>query len=234
MKTSLILLPGLLCDQQLWAAQITRLSDLADCQTVNLAPYSSIQKMADAVLDQAPPVFHLSGFSMGGFVAMEIVARAPKRVSGLALLSTCAHGISPAVRQNYLDSIALIKAGHFDNYLSNAFPRYVASERIHDKDLWLIYSKMAKHLGPAVAITQMQALLEYPGFLGDLGEIACPSTIICGQEDQRASFAVYQELATSIPKASLNVIKLSGHFTPIEKPLEVTDCLERWLKVDGK
>ena len=44
--------------------------------------------LAAAVLAHAPPRFALAGLSMGGIVAMEIVARPPTRVERLALLDT--------------------------------------------------------------------------------------------------------------------------------------------------
>ena len=66
--------------------------------------------MADAILEQAPPVF--DGFSMGGFVALEVVARAPKRVSGLALLSTALMVSLSTHDQVQLQKIAIAEAFH--------------------------------------------------------------------------------------------------------------------------
>src|SRR3546814_3090623 len=44
--------------------------------------------MAETVLAAMPPRFALAGLSMGGYVALEIMARAPERVTRLALLDT--------------------------------------------------------------------------------------------------------------------------------------------------
>jgi pimeloyl-ACP methyl ester carboxylesterase len=186
--------------------------------------------MADAVLDQAPDRFALAGFSMGGCVALEVVARAPERVSRLALLSTSAHGLPPPVRQHYQGAIAGIEAGGLGTYLADAFPRYVAPERAHDPALWGTFAAMAEGLGPAVAVRQMRALLDYPGFRGDLGGIACPTAVICGREDRRTPVAVHEELARRIPNARLWVVERAGHFTPLEEPQAVTDALRDWLR----
>ena len=94
-----LLLPGLLCDERLWAAQTAALADSARSRTSDLTAHESIAAMADAVLSQAPGRFAMAGFSMGGCVALEVAARAPDRVGRLALLSTSARGLSPPVRQ---------------------------------------------------------------------------------------------------------------------------------------
>ena len=88
----------------------------------DLTGYESIESMADGVLDRVPGGFSLAGFSMGGCVALEVVANAPERVRRLALLSTSPKGIVPAVRSHYLDSIASIEAGGLDAYLRTPSP----------------------------------------------------------------------------------------------------------------
>ena len=225
-----LLLPGLLCDERLWAAQTAALADSARSRTSDLTTHESIAAMADAVLSQAPGRFAMAGFSMGGCVALEVAARAPDRVRRLALLSTSARGLSPPVRQQLRDSISGIEADGLDAYLADAFPLYVAPERIHDRALWGAFAAMGKSLGPAVAVRQIRALLEYPGFCGDPGRIACPTAVICGREDRRTPVAAHEELAELIPGAKLRVIERAGHFTPLEEPQAVTCVLLDWLQ----
>jgi len=227
----LLLLPGLLCDERLWAAQTEALAGWARSRTPDLTTHDSIAAMADAVLSQAPERFALAGFSMGGCVALEVVSREPDRVCRLALLSTSARGLLPPVRQQLRDSISGIEAGGLDAYLADVFPRYVAPERNHDSALWGTFAAMGKRLGPAVAVRQIRALLEYPGFCDDLGRIACPTVVICGREDRRTPVAAHQELAGLIPGARLRVIELAGHFTPLEEPQAVASALRGWLQV---
>jgi pimeloyl-ACP methyl ester carboxylesterase len=186
--------------------------------------------MADAVLRQAPGRFAMAGFSLGGCIALEVVARAPDRVCRLALLSTSARGLLPPVRRQLRDSISVIQAGGFDAYLADAFPLYVATERVHDRALWETFATMGKSLGPAVAVRQIRALLEYPGFGDDPGRIACPTVVICGREDRRTPVAAHEKLAGLIPGARLRVIERAGHFTPLEEPQAVTCALRDWLR----
>src|SRR5262245_30933036 len=51
--------------------------------------------MAERILAAAPPRFALAGHSMGGRVALEVMARAPQRVTRLALLDTGYEALAP-------------------------------------------------------------------------------------------------------------------------------------------
>jgi pimeloyl-ACP methyl ester carboxylesterase len=227
-----ILLPGLLCDARLWADQVDGLEKLARVTIPDLSVGESIRAMADAVLAQAPSQFALAGFSMGGLVALEIVARVPERVRRLALLSTNASGVLPLVRRHLQNSIDRIEVEGLDAYLRNAFPLYVALGRADDHALWEIFSEMAKRVGPVVGVRQMRALLDYPGFSHDLGRIACPTIVIGGDEDRRTPVAAHQEFAGQIPGSKFCLIKGAGHFTPLEEPLAVSEALVGWLTGD--
>ncbi|HEY8368957.1 MAG TPA: alpha/beta fold hydrolase, partial [Thermodesulfobacteriota bacterium] len=84
----LVLVPGLLCDRDLWRDQIPALSAMAEVRVPDLRPFDSIEDMARSILDAAPGAFALAGLSMGGYVALEVMRRAPGRVTRLALLNT--------------------------------------------------------------------------------------------------------------------------------------------------
>ena len=56
---------------------------------------NTVAGLARAILADAPPRFALAGLSMGGYIAFEIVRRAPERVLKLALLDTSARADTP-------------------------------------------------------------------------------------------------------------------------------------------
>lgn len=68
----LILIPGLLNDAELWRDQLAALADIADCRVADITQGESLEALALSVLAQAPPRFALAGFSLGGYVAVEI------------------------------------------------------------------------------------------------------------------------------------------------------------------
>ena len=69
-KIPLVLVPGLLCDGDLWRPQIERLSDIAQPSVGDTLQDASISGMAERILKAAPDRFALAGLSMGGYVCM--------------------------------------------------------------------------------------------------------------------------------------------------------------------
>jgi pimeloyl-ACP methyl ester carboxylesterase len=67
MTTTLVLLPGLMCDEAVWAPQVQALSDRVRCVLPTYKLRSSIVKMAEYVLAAtSAPTFALAGHSLGG------------------------------------------------------------------------------------------------------------------------------------------------------------------------
>ena len=87
MPGPVLLLPGMMCDERLFACQTGRLKQDTGGQISVLTPpldtASSMTELAANLLTTAPPSFSLCGLSMGGILAMEIMAQAPHRVTRL-------------------------------------------------------------------------------------------------------------------------------------------------------
>lgn len=65
-------LPGLLCDERLWAAQTEALAGLARSRVSGLTVYGSIAAMADAVLSRAPGRFAVCTYNAGSRQAVNV------------------------------------------------------------------------------------------------------------------------------------------------------------------
>jgi pimeloyl-ACP methyl ester carboxylesterase len=98
-RRALVMVPGLVCDADMFAPQVEALARDVDVVVPSLGDAASIEAMAEAVLAVAPPSFALLGFSMGGYVAMEVLRRVPERVTRLALVDTATRGAVRADRE---------------------------------------------------------------------------------------------------------------------------------------
>ncbi len=94
-RQALVLVPGLVCDEDLFAQQQEGLADVADVVVPDVRAAGSIADMARLVLDAAPERFALGGLSLGGYVVLEILRQAPARVERVALLDTSARPETP-------------------------------------------------------------------------------------------------------------------------------------------
>mgnify|MGYP001348298893 CR=1 FL=1 len=90
MTSKLVLIPGLLCSEILFAPQIDALKDTAEIVVAETKGMNSITAMATRLLDENSGEMVIAGLSMGGYVALEVIRLAPERIMGLGLLSTAA------------------------------------------------------------------------------------------------------------------------------------------------
>ncbi len=232
MTTPLVLLPGLLCDGALWAPMIAALSDIAHCHVADLTRDDSVGAMARRVLDEAPwPEFALAGFSMGGFVAFDVMRQAPGRVTRLALMDTGARPDTPERADERRRGIAL--AGNAKGF--NPIARTLLASMLHpdhvaDPALGDAMRAMAERVGREAYMRQQTAILSRPDSRPGLGAITCPPLVLCGRQDPRTPLAWHEEMAAAIPGAVLEIIEDSGHMVTFEQPAATAAALRRWLR----
>jgi pimeloyl-ACP methyl ester carboxylesterase len=226
---SLLLLPGLLCDARLWAAQVAGLGQTASCTVVDLTAGETVEALARATIAQAPPgPFALAGLSMGGYVALEIVRQVPARVKGLALLDTNARPDAPESTADRRRMMALAETD-FDRVVSALVPRLLSDVHRLDQGMVDTVRAMARSIGKAAYRRQQHAIIARPDSRPHLARIACPTLVLCGAEDVLTPPALHEEMAAAIPGAELAIAPGSGHLSPLEAPRFVTDALSGWL-----
>ncbi|MBW8723639.1 MAG: alpha/beta hydrolase [Inquilinus limosus] len=219
MTLPVLFLPGLLCDADLWTAQLAAVSAGRPVAVANLAGADSMAGLAEAALAAAPQRFALAGLSMGGYVALEILRRAPGRVAGLALIDTSARP----------DTEALARTGEFKGVTPRLLPLLLHPDRLEDAALTGRVMAMAARIGRDAFLRQQTAILGRPDSRPDLPRIGCPTTVICGQQDALTPLAVSEEMAALIPGAELVVVEDSGHLSTMEQPEAVNAALSAWL-----
>ncbi|MDH3386634.1 MAG: alpha/beta hydrolase [Gammaproteobacteria bacterium] len=228
-KTALVLIPGLLCNDAVWASQVHRLAPDFDIQIPDLRNFDSLEAMGKSVLHSAPPHFHVAGHSMGGRVAFEIVRLAPERVQSLILLDTGVHPVTeaePGKRQVYLD---LAEAQGILAVAREWIPPMIHPERRYDRELIDSIVAMVTSYSVEQFKGQINALLNRRDMNPLLSEIECPTLVACGREDGWATLAQHEAIAAAIRGAELSVIENSGHMVSMEQPAAVTSLLVDWL-----
>ena len=228
-KIPLLLLPGLLCDAALWQAQVAALADIAEPAVADLTRDDSLAGMAVRVLAEAPPRFALAGLSMGGYVAQEIMRRAPERVMRLALLDTSARADMPEQTERRRGLIELAVKGEFKGVTPRMLPVYLHPEHLADAALAGAVIAMAERVGKEAYLRQQSAIMARPDGRPDLPKIAVPTLVLCGREDAATPLGLAEEISALIPGAVLVVIERCGHLSTMEKPAEVSAAMRRWL-----
>ena len=230
-RTPLLLLPGLLCDERLYGPQVAgQVADVAETTVADLTGDASIEAMAERVLAGAPESFALVGLSMGGYVALEIVGRAPERVRRLALLDSRARADTEAEAGRRRELIELTRAGRFAEVPPHLLPLLLHPDRLSDQRLTALVLAMAESVGPEAFVRQQTALLARADRRGALGAIACPTLVLAGRQDALTPVEVQEEMAAAIPSADLVILANCGHLSTVERPEAVNAHLRVWLE----
>ena len=216
---TVFLLPGLLCDETIWADQRPALSDviIPDFRYVN-----SIEAMAQLVLDAAPPRFSVVGHSMGGRVALEVVRTAPDRVVRLALLDTGVHPRAANEEAKRGELVDLARSQGMAALAARWLPPMVHPDH---SALLEPLTEMIKRSTPETFANQQRALLNRPDARAVLPGIRCPTLVLCGKQDAWSPPSQHEEIAASIPQSRLVIVDDCGHMSPVEQPAAVTRAL---------
>ena len=231
-KPHLVLVPGLLCDAELWAHQIGHLEDIAECHVGDTRRDDTIAGMADTILKTAPRRFALAGLSMGGYVCFEVMRQAPERVFRLALLDTAAPADTEERKRNRLDLIRLAEIGEFKGVAPRLLPQFIHPGRLQDGTLTDAVMDMTQRVGQEAFVRQQHAIMGCIDSRPHLAAINVPTLVLCGREDALTPVERHVEIAGAIPGARLAIVEDCGHLTTMERPQAVTALMRDWMLYD--
>ena len=96
--------------RDLWSGILQRLPLPCGTTIDGLDRDDDLGRMAERLLVVAPPRFGVLGYCMGGYLAFEMLRRAPQRIVRLALVSTGPHPDTPGQKQARLLRISKLEA----------------------------------------------------------------------------------------------------------------------------
>jgi pimeloyl-ACP methyl ester carboxylesterase len=228
-KTSLILLPGQLCDSALWSAQVPALADIAEIRVADLTLDDTVEAMAERVLADAPPRFAVCGLSLGGYVAFEILRRAAERVTHLGLMNTSARPDTVDRSAERERSVRAARIGTFKGVTAHFLPSILHPAHAADPKMAEVVLAMTERVGRVAFEKQQNAAILRPDCRPLLSRIRCPTLVVGGAQDQVTPPGLQTEIAIDIQDARLEILDPCGHLAPIEQPDRVNRLMRAWL-----
>jgi pimeloyl-ACP methyl ester carboxylesterase len=168
---------------------------------------------------------HLVGFSMGGYVAIELLATRPTRFTAALLMSTSCLPDSAQSAAGREKAIAAFNAD-FETTVQGVALRGLAQP---NPSLQGSLFEMMRNVGAATAIRQTQAISRRTDHQTALGVLKLPVHVMCGRQDRITLPAWSQTLADTIPASTLHWVDDAGHMLPLEHPLAVGAVLKQML-----
>src|SRR3954470_15484404 len=180
--TPIVLVPGLLCSSEIFAAQIPALWAFGPIMVASTLEGERIEEAAASILRDAPPRFALAGISMGGYLSLEIMRQAPSRVLKLALLDTSARPDTIKQTDARLQALAQAQTGFMAAALL-ALAGLLHPRRRGDLDILNINLRMARSVGLDGYERQVRIAISRPDSRPFLGAIYVPTLALVGDCD---------------------------------------------------
>ncbi len=186
-------------------------------------PGWSMSGEADRLAEQVTDGSVVVGLSMGGYLALALVARHPGKVGALLLADTRAGNETPDGVEARRASADDLRAAGTGEFIRAFVPRA----------MWPGADPAAVARLTAIASDQSaeamaDALLAIAGrddHTALLPLITVPTVVVVGEHDAVTPPAIATAMAAAIPDARLAVIGEAGHMTALEYPGEFTDLV---------
>jgi 3-oxoadipate enol-lactonase len=196
-----------------------------------------VNAMADDVLElldalQIPGRVVVGGLSMGGYIALSIVARHPDRVKALMLMNTRASADSPDAAKVREELAARVEAsGETTEVVATMLPKLFSKSTFehHPGLIARTHDRMARTPARAIAGT-LRGLAIRPDRTASLAGIEVPTLVLAGIDDALISMEESRTMARLIPGSKLVTIPDSGHLAPLENPVATDAAILEFLQ----
>lgn len=228
-RETLVMIPPMLSDARIFVHQ---LQELSRAHAVMVAPPTCgerIEEIASQILTWSPSKFALCGMGMGGMVAMELLRRAPDRITRIALLSTSPQADTPEAAAAREPHIIAARAGRWEDVLQHEINSTWMAPNTDKVDLVRQLTEMGRDMGPDIYVKQARAMQRRKDQQATLRQIEQPVAVICGRHDGQYRLKRHEFLAELIPYATLEIIEGAGYLPTVEAPDATTDALQRWM-----
>ena len=227
----IVFIPGLMVTGRIYEHQALELGQRHPVLFANHWSHGSMAEIARAILAVAPSTFALAGMSMGGYVALEIMRRAPERVEKLVLMSTSAKPDTPERSEDRRKQVAAAKsAGNMRAWAKTLYPKLVRPARHEDVPLLREFIEMAEQLGVEAFARQIEAIIGRADSRPLLSEIKVPTLVVASKDDTLITPDNSEEIARGVPDAKLELVEHCGHMGMIERPETYTKLLTGFLR----
>lgn len=238
MKPVLLLIPGMLNTARIWSRVRPLLQDHADIRIADVTTQTSIAGMARdawALVADVPITQKLvvCGFSMGGYVALELIATYlisdyTRGTGATALINTSARA---ETADGMLARDKTIQAAErdFERVIQGIAQFGIHKDHHADAGLKAETLSIMREAGQQAAVRQLNAIKARADQRALLPRIQGKALVVSARGDAVVPPAMSEEMAALLPNASLEWLEPAGHMTPLEQPAALANLLRTLL-----
>jgi len=226
----IVFIPGASSDDTVWDAQKNHFAQTTTAIAVNLTQYDNIADMSAHVLNAVEGDFIICGTSMGGYVALDVLKKANRRVKKVIFCNTSARADTPEKTAQRLAEVAAGIEAYAANRVEDAHYRtFLSQKSFEDKALIKRLRAVSERVGYDCFKNHQLACSGRPDSIDFLPQIDIPALIIGGTEDIVTPPERQAEMYDKIPGAKLVMIPDVGHIAHMEATETVTAAIDAFV-----
>lgn len=241
--TTLVLLHAFPVDSRMWNPMRSALSEVADVITpdqrgLGQAALPEEPADLDAVADDVLALLDargiesavVGGCSMGGYVGMALLRRAPHRVSGLLLIDTRPDADDDERTATRLAMAERVERDGVDWLPDTVLPGLLATGTPDvNPELASRLRVVIAEQPPAGVAWAQRAMAARRDSSDVLRGYDGPALVVVGERDAICPPELAREMAALLPAGELVELPGCGHLSPVEAPDEVAAAITDWL-----
>lgn len=228
-REPLVLIPGLMADARMFLPQMVQLGADRAMMVALATTGETVEQMSEAILPSLPQKFALLGHGLGGDIALDLIRRAPDRVSRVILMATDPLSEPPQAAAAREARMVAARTGRLAEAMRSEIPTSAIVEAPWRDEIMALITDMALNLGEGVFLRQSRALQRRPDQQKTMRRVKLPVLVIAGEADTLVPMRRQEFTANLMPYGTLQVIEAAGHLASLEQPEAVSRAVAAFL-----
>ena len=230
LRESLVMIPGTLCDERIFAQQAKYLRRCCNVILVNYKDLRSLKDWPNQLLSKLPLNFSVVGVSLGGIWALELLRLEPQRINRIALIASNAEAASKvSILRSKKMWVNWRVSGH-KSVIDKVSKQYFYHDLNLKKHLPLI-EDMAQKTKSHVAKLTFEWAAKRPSSYDVISHYERPILLVSGEKDSMCPKETQIKIAQNNSLANWIEIPRCGHFISLEHPKKLNQFLHGWLNI---
>lgn len=166
----------------------------------------------------------IAGVSMGGYIAMQLLRDAPRRVAALLLLDTRETPDTEEARANRLRTATEVEANGVESVVEAMAPKMALLDDVRERVRAIMRSASAKGVAEA-----SRAMANRPDSTETLRNAHVPALVVVGDRDEITPPKDAERMVTLIANSELAPIAKAAHLANFERPEQLNPLIAAFL-----
>jgi pimeloyl-ACP methyl ester carboxylesterase len=171
----------------------------------------------------------VAGFSMGGWLAAEVAATCPERITRLALVDAVGLRVEGAP----VGDIFLLSPAELQELAFHDISQIAERERLFPANPTPEQVELSENSQIMAQLLCWKPYMHNPKLLHRLRRVKAPTLIVWGRHDRLVPLAHGEAYCKAINGAWLKVIERCGHVPQLERPAEMAEILREFLQASA-